>query len=189
MIYKCCEGFLGSSCIVGLSFVEVQSRTTSSTFASTWLQRKHPKNKADTWHNNIFFSPDFPCCVSVTFQSYAILFLTTMLALAPWLLMLLCPSDEASGPLLGRCVSLLYWCEDRPLGPAAFCSPESNKSMACCSLYCTQHSCTANTLPSHAHVRLTVDTHKRRRQGNFAALCSTLQVERSHTNESIRIFF
>ena len=31
--------------------------------------------------------------------------------------MVLCPSDEASGPLLGRCVSLLYWCEDRPLRP------------------------------------------------------------------------
>lgn len=63
-----------------------------------------------------------------------------MLALSLQLLMLLCPSDEASRPLLGRCVSLLYWCEDRPLGPAAFYSPESNKSMAYCSLYCTRHS-------------------------------------------------
>lgn len=65
--------------------------------------------------------------------------------------MLLCPSDEASRPLLGRCVSLLYWCEDRPLGPAAFYSPESNKSMAYCSLYCTQQSFSLKHTHMHSH--------------------------------------
>lgn len=59
-------------------------------------------------------------------------FLSHVEAFSLKLSMLLCPSDEASGPLLGRSVSLLYWCEDRPLGPATFYSPESNKSMAYC---------------------------------------------------------
>lgn len=86
------------------------------------------------------------------FLCHLIMFLYRGSAL--WLLMLLCPGDEASRPLLGRCVSLLYWCEDRPLGPPAFCSPESNKSMACCSLYCTQHSFT------NTQINYIVDTLK-----------------------------
>lgn len=81
-------------------------------------------------------------CSCVFFITYFLFILwspTCRHSLSLQLLMLLCPSDEASGPLLGRCVSLLYWCGDRPLGPAALKSPESNKSMAYCSQYCTLH--------------------------------------------------